>query len=170
MASPTSVTSLSAYYRIKWRLEQEKPDCTTDEEWFDWIESDALYTRGRKVPFCHDCTPEFKAEAMSLGLCSFPDTVFVTVVDEDGEESLVGVDSVQARPEEQVDATPGETSSDVCIDGGWELREVRGVLPEASPADIHEILLAALDAKASSENHSSQDTNYESGSRGSNAR
>lgn len=59
-----------------WRERQVKPDCATDAEWNDWLDSEALYARGRKVSFCHDCTPGFKAESMRLGLCSFPGVKF----------------------------------------------------------------------------------------------
>ena len=120
-----------------------KPDCATDAEWNDWIESDALYARGRKSPFCGDCTPEYKAKAESLGLCSLPETWFETVINEDGEIELIGRPPSGPLEPEDYEGTE-EALADLCCGSGGELCSVPEVLRDAQYPDVYESLLAGI--------------------------
>lgn len=40
---------------------------------------------------CIDCDSETQSEMLMRGRCRYPDTVFATITDEDGEEITVGV-------------------------------------------------------------------------------
>lgn len=67
------------------------PPCFSDRD--DWNEYVQLHirTRGGKVIYCTDCTPEYRDRMIEQKRCSYPETVFV--LDDDGE--LLGINAIR---------------------------------------------------------------------------
>lgn len=70
------------------------PPCFLNRERYRlWAE--AFYQSGVRASaaeaYCMDCTPEYKSLAQSHGLCTHPETVFIRVLNDDGEEEVIGV-------------------------------------------------------------------------------
>lgn len=70
-----------------------KPPCFDTQEQYDgWVE--AAIETGIEDPhnnFCVDCLPAIKEYAQSLGECTRPRTFFINLLDEDGEDFVLGV-------------------------------------------------------------------------------
>lgn len=68
------------------------PPCFGSQTAFDIYEEQVREAPEDGVQsYCHHCTPAYQAQMLRRNECLHPETVFVPIVDEDGESCLVGV-------------------------------------------------------------------------------
>lgn len=67
------------------------PPCFSNPTDWDVYVQLHIRTRGGKLMYCTDCTPEHRDHMIKQGRCSYPETVFI--LDDDGE--LLGINAVR---------------------------------------------------------------------------